>query len=72
MITEDFAGRVLPFDSAAAKAYAAIAANRRAAGLTWGADCQIAHRPCPRSRGGDPELSNPNQLDELLQSNDFN
>jgi predicted nucleic acid-binding protein len=32
MITEDFAGRVLPFDSAAAKAYAAIAASRRAAG----------------------------------------
>jgi hypothetical protein len=43
MITEDFAGRVLPFDSAAAKAYAAIAASRRAAGQPiMEADCQIA------------------------------
>jgi len=43
MITEDFGGRVLPFDSAAAKAYAAIAANRRAAGQPiMEADCRIA------------------------------
>jgi hypothetical protein len=43
MITEDFAGRVLPFDSAAAKAYAALAASRRAAGQPiMEADCQIA------------------------------
>lgn len=43
MITEDFAGRVLPFDSAAAKAYAAIAASRRATGQPMmEADCQIA------------------------------
>lgn len=43
MITEDFAGRVLRFDSAAARAYAAIAANRRAAGQPiMEADCQIA------------------------------
>ncbi|WP_457797094.1 type II toxin-antitoxin system VapC family toxin [Methylocystis sp. S23] len=43
MITEDFAGRVLPFDSAAAKAHAAIAASRRAAGQpSMEADCQIA------------------------------
>jgi predicted nucleic acid-binding protein len=43
MIAEDFTGRVLPFDSVAAKAYAAIAASRRAAGrpITQ-ADCQIA------------------------------
>ena len=42
MITEDFAGRVLPFDSAAAKAYAAIAASRRTAGQPiMEADCQI-------------------------------
>lgn len=43
MIKEDFAGRVLPFDSAAAKAYAAIAADRRATGRPiMEADCQIA------------------------------
>jgi predicted nucleic acid-binding protein len=43
MIDQDFAGRVLPFDSAAAKAYAAIAASRRAAGRPMAeADCQIA------------------------------
>jgi predicted nucleic acid-binding protein len=43
MIAEDFAGRVLPFDSAAAKAYATIAATRRAAGRPiMEADCQIA------------------------------
>lgn len=43
MIEEDFAGRVLPFDSAAAKAYAVIAATRRAAGRPiMEADCQIA------------------------------
>ena len=43
MIAEDFAGRVLPFDSAAAKAYAAIAAARRTAGRPiMEADCQIA------------------------------
>lgn len=43
MIDEDFAGRVLPFDSAAAKAYAAIAAARRTAGRPVSqADCQIA------------------------------
>ncbi|MDE2320159.1 MAG: VapC toxin family PIN domain ribonuclease, partial [Rhodospirillales bacterium] len=32
MLTEDFAGRILPFDSAAALAFAAIAASRRKAG----------------------------------------
>jgi len=43
MIDQDFAGRVLPFDSTAAKAYAAIAASRRAAGRPMAeADCQIA------------------------------
>jgi hypothetical protein len=42
-IAEDFAGRVLPFDSAAARAYAPIAAARRAAGRPIAeADCQIA------------------------------
>jgi predicted nucleic acid-binding protein len=32
MFREDFAGRVLPFDSAAAAAYAAVVAARRSAG----------------------------------------
>ena len=43
MIDQDFQGRVLPFDSPAAKAYAEIAAQRRAAGRPMAeADCQIA------------------------------
>lgn len=43
MVRQDFAGRVLPFDSAAAKAYADIAAVRRSAGRPiMEADCQIA------------------------------
>ena len=43
MLREDFAGRVIPFGSHAAKAYALIAAARRAAGRPIGvADCQIA------------------------------
>ena len=43
VIAEDFAGRVLPFDSAAARAYAAIAASRRSLGRPiLEADCQIA------------------------------
>ena len=38
-----FADRILPFDSAAARAYAEIAADRRQAGRPIGeADCQIA------------------------------
>lgn len=43
MLTEDFAGRVLPFDSAAAVVFAAIDVDRRRAGrpITF-ADCQIA------------------------------
>ena len=43
MINEDFSGRVLPFDSAAARAFAAIDSDRRGAGqpITF-ADCQIA------------------------------
>ena len=35
MIMEDFAGRVLPFDSAAAVAFATIFVARRAAGHGW-------------------------------------
>ena len=43
MLREDFAGRVIPFDRQAARAYAAIAAARRAAGRPIKyADCQIA------------------------------
>ncbi|MCY3611121.1 MAG: type II toxin-antitoxin system VapC family toxin [Gemmatimonadetes bacterium] len=43
MLREAFADRVLPFDSDAARAYANIAARRRAAGRHVAvADCQIA------------------------------
>jgi predicted nucleic acid-binding protein len=43
MIDEDFAGRVLAFDSAAARIYAIIASDRRASGRPiMEADCQIA------------------------------
>ena len=50
MLREDFAGRVLPFDSAAARAYAEIAARCRAAGRPVAqADGQIA--AITRSRG---------------------
>ena len=43
VIGEDFAGRILPFDSASAQAYAAIAASRRVGGRPINhADCQIA------------------------------
>ena len=50
MLREDFAGRVLPFDREAARAYARIAADRRAAGRPIShADCQIG--AIARSRG---------------------
>ena len=43
VVREDFAGRVLAFDSAAARAYAGIAASRRSVGRPiLEADCQIA------------------------------
>lgn len=43
VVTKDFAGRVLPFDSDAAVAFAAIFADRRAAGRPISfADCQMA------------------------------
>lgn len=43
MLEQNFAGRVLSFDSAAAQTYATIAAARRAAGRPINhADCQIA------------------------------
>jgi predicted nucleic acid-binding protein len=50
IFSEDLAGRVLPFDSAAAREYAAIAAARRRAGRPIAeADAQIA--AIARSRG---------------------
>ena len=50
MLRTGFANRVLPFDSAAASAFAEIAAARRAmAGPIPGTDCQIA--AIARSRG---------------------
>lgn len=43
ILGEDMAGRILPFDSAAAGEYATIAATRRATGRPIAqADCQIA------------------------------
>ena len=50
MLREDFAGRILPFDSEAARTYAGIVAARRATGRPVSqADCQIA--AIARSRG---------------------
>lgn len=50
MFEEDFADRILPFDSAAARAYAAVAAERRRAGRPISQfDAQIAG--IARSRG---------------------
>ena len=49
-LTQGFKERILPFDSAAARAYAEIAADRRLVGRPIGeADCQIA--AICRSRG---------------------
>ncbi|MCE9631195.1 MAG: type II toxin-antitoxin system VapC family toxin [Planctomycetia bacterium] len=43
MLEEDFLNRILPFDSAAARAYASIAVSRRLAGRPISQfDCQIA------------------------------
>lgn len=43
ILRKDMAGRILPFDSAAAQSYAVIASARRAAGRPiMQADCQIA------------------------------
>lgn len=43
MIEEEFADRILPFDSAAAQTYALIAVQRRRSGRSVKeADCQIA------------------------------
>ena len=43
MLQEDFARRILPFDSQAARHYAEVGAERRSAGLPIShADCQMA------------------------------
>jgi predicted nucleic acid-binding protein len=50
VVAEEFAGRVLPFDGAAAVAFAAVFAERRRAGRPIGfPDCQIA--ATARARG---------------------
>lgn len=49
MLGEDFTGRILPFDSAAAVAFAEIAATRQAGRPIAQADAQIA--AIARSRG---------------------
>ena len=50
MIAEDFEGRILPFDSHAARVYASIAATRRSIGHPISHDdCQIA--AIARSKG---------------------
>ena len=50
ILREDFEGRILPFDSGAARAYAEIAAGRRSAGrLVAPPECQIA--AIARARG---------------------
>lgn len=47
MIDQDCQGRILPFDSLAARPYAEIAAGRRAAGQPMAEpDCQIAAIAC--------------------------
>jgi toxin FitB len=60
MLAEDFAGRILPFDSAAALAFAGIAAGRRQAGRPISQfDAQIA--AIAQSRGA--ELATRNVAD---------
>jgi predicted nucleic acid-binding protein len=55
MFTDDFAGRVLPFDEAAAVLYAEIVASRRRDGRPIEAfDAQIAATPSRRCRGRHP------------------
>ena len=59
-----FAGRILPFDSAAARVYAEIAAARRTAGRPLSqADCQIA--AIARSRGMAVATRNARDFDDI-------
>ena len=60
VVEQDFAGRVLPFDSAAARAYAAIAASRSSVGRPiLEADCQIA----AIARASDAAMATRNRAD---------
>jgi predicted nucleic acid-binding protein len=63
MLGDDFAGRILPFDSAAAVAFANIAATRRQAGRPIAqADAQIA--ATARSRGAALATRNVSDFEE--------
>ena len=60
MLSEDFRDRILSFDRAAARAYAAIAAERRAAGRPISQfDCQI----CAIARANDAVIATRNTVD---------
>ncbi len=60
MLSEDFRDRILSFDRAAARAYAAIAAERRAAGRPISQfDCQI----CAIARANDAVIATRNTAD---------
>ena len=60
MLSEDFRDRILSFDRAAARAYAAIAAERRAAGRPISQfDCQI----CAIARARDAVIATRNTAD---------
>ena len=62
MLEEDFRDRILPFDRPAARAYAAIAAERRAAGRPISQfDCQIA--AIARARGASVATRNTDDYD---------
>ena len=64
MLSDAFDGRVLPFDSRAARAYAGIAAMRRSAGRTVPpADCQVA--AITRSRGMAVATRNVRDFDDI-------
>ena len=64
MLHDAFEDRVLPFDSNAARAYAGIAAMRRAAGRTVApADCQIA--AIARSRGMAVAIRNVRDFEDI-------
>ena len=55
---EDFAGRILPFDIEAARAFAGIAAGRRASGRPIAQfDAQIAAIACSHGGGGHTEYA---------------
>jgi toxin FitB len=61
ILEHDFVGRILPFDSAAAREYADIAANRRRAGRPISeADARIA--AIARSRGAEIATRNTNDF----------